>query len=40
MLAEKGLGKVHKVGNNAVVRIRPERSKLKAVAGFGLSDLL
>lgn len=34
VLAEKGLGKVHKVGENAVIRIRPEGRKLKAVAGF------
>ena len=29
VLAEKGLGKVHEIGDNAVVRIRPERSELK-----------
>ena len=40
VLAEKGLGKVHKIGDNAVVRIRPERGELKAVAGFGLLGFL
>ena len=40
VLAEKGLGKVHKIGDNAVVRIRPERSELKAIAGFGLLGFL
>ena len=40
MLAEKGLGKVYKIGDNAVVRIRPERSELKAVAGFGFLGFL
>lgn len=34
VLAEKGLGEVYKVRDNAVVRIRPERSEFKAVAGF------
>ena len=34
MLAEKGLGKVHKVGDDSVICIRPEGRKLKAVAGF------
>ena len=36
VLAEKGLGEVYKVRDNAVIRIRPERSELKAIAGFGL----
>ena len=40
VLAEKGLGKVHEIGDNAVVRIRPERSELKAIAGFGLFGFL
>ena len=40
VLAEKGLGKVHKIGDNAVVRICPERSELKAIAGFGLLGFL
>ena len=40
VLAEKSLGEVHKVRDNAVVRICPERSELKAVAGFGLFDFL
>ena len=40
VLAEKGLGEVYKVRDNAVVRIRPERSELKAIAGFGLLGFL
>ena len=40
MLAEKGLGEVYKVRDNAVIRIRPERSELKAIAGFGLLGFL
>ena len=40
VLAEKGLGKVHKIGDNAVVRICPERSELKAIAGFELLGFL
>lgn len=40
VFAEKGLGKVHKIGDNAVIRIRPERSELKAIAGFGLLGFL
>ena len=34
VLAEKGLGKVHKIGDNAVVGVRPEGGEFKAVAGF------
>ena len=34
VLGEEGLGKVDQVGNDLVVSIRPERGKLKAVAGF------
>ena len=40
VLAEKGLGKVHKVGDNSVARIRPKGSKFKAVAGFLLFHLV
>ena len=40
MLAEKGLGEVHKVGDDPVAGIRPKGSKLKAVAGFLLFYLV
>ena len=40
MLAEKSLGEVNKIGDNAVVRICPKRSEFKAVACFGLLGLL
>ena len=40
VLAEKGLGEVYKVRDNAVVGVRPERSELKAIAGFGLLGFL
>ena len=40
VLAEKGLGEVYKVRDNAVVRICPERSELKAIAGFELLGFL
>ena len=40
MLAEKGLGKIHQVRDDAIVGIRPERSELKAIAGFGLLGFL
>ena len=36
MLCEKGLCEVHNVRNDLVIRISPKRSKLKAVACFGL----
>ena len=34
MFGEKGSGKVHQVGNDLVVSIRPEEGKFKAVAGL------
>jgi hypothetical protein len=34
VLGEKGLGEVNKIGDNLVVRGRPVRRKLKAVARF------
>ena len=34
MLGEKGLCKVHKVGNDLVVSVRPIGGELKAVGGF------
>ena len=40
MLAEKGLGKIHQVRDDAIVGICPERSELKAIAGFGLLGFL
>ena len=40
VLAEKGLGKVHEIGDNAVVGVRPEGGEFKAIAGFGLLGFL
>ena len=40
VLCEKGLCKVHKIGNDLVVRICPEGRKLKAVACFRLFSVL
>ena len=40
MLAEEGLGEVHKVRDDPVAGIRPKGSKLKAVAGFLLFHLV
>ena len=36
MLGEKGFRKIHQIRNDAVLCIRPEGGKLKAVAGFSL----
>ena len=40
MLCKEGLSKVDQIRNNAVVGIRPEGSKLKAIAGLFLLCLL
>ena len=41
MLGEKCLGKIHQIGNDFVVPIRPEGGELKAVAGlFGFISSL
>ena len=36
VLGEKGLGEVDQVGDDAIVRVSPERGELKAVRGLGL----
>ena len=37
MLCKKRLGKIDKVGNNAVFLVRPKRSKFKRITRFALS---
>lgn len=36
VLGEKGLCKINQIRDDTILRIRPKRGKLKAVAGFGL----